>query len=106
MVWGCLLVSAVSDDFKIDRWMIAEKYPQILIHHKLPSGKSLISNAFIWHHDPKLSANALKAYLDRNCSGELSVMFWPSHRLDIIEAVQDHLYRKLNRQERSLENNS
>lgn len=36
-------------------------------HKKVPSGKHLIGNSFMFQHDsdPKYTANAVKAYLDK-----------------------------------------
>lgn len=54
VVWG----SDDGDLVKNYQIMNAEKYSQILIHHSVPSGKHLIGNNFVFHHDndPKHTA--------------------------------------------------
>ena len=107
MVLGCVSASSAEEIVKIDGIMNAEKYHQLLSHHALPSAKRLIGNGFIFLHgnDPKHTADAVKAYLQRKVKdGTPSVLDCPpplpqSPDLNIIEAVWDHLDRELNKRQ-------
>lgn len=47
--------------------MTKQNYQLILIHHDVPSGKHWIGKSLILQrdNDPKLTANAVKVYVDR-----------------------------------------
>ena len=81
----------------------------MLTNSKIPSGKCLIGNGFIFQqdNDPKHTALKVKSYLERKeQSGDVQVKKWPpqSPDLNIIESLGDYLgQRKAAKQPKPIE---
>ena len=68
---------------------------QVLIHHSILSGKHLIGNGFIFHHDNDLDPNTAA-----KCGDNYRLERQTAYKtLNIIEAVWDHLDRERNKRQ-------
>ena len=85
-VWGSITYSGVGHLYKITDNLTAHKYKQILIHHTVPVGKSLIGNNLLVAHSYRIIKRYLK---DKKRDGRLTVLNWPAQSPDmnIIEQV-------------------
>ena len=98
-VWGSITYSGVGHLYKITDNLTAPRYKQILIHHAVPVGKSLICNNFVFEHDndPKHTARIIKRYLEnKKRDGSLTVLKWPTQNPDmnIIERVWTYMEKE------------
>lgn len=74
MLSGCILATPSGDLVTIKRITKAEKYRQILVHHAMKSGKSLIGNGFLfcYDNDSKHTANEVKSRTSLSRAGSLT----------------------------------